>query len=112
VHWAKELAESFSGKGITLEIIDLRSLAPIDWTTVVSSVKKTGRVLLLQEPSEILGPMSELSAGITERAFQFLDAPVMRCSSLNTPIPFSKKLEEGYLASYRMVGKMEELLRY
>ena len=112
VHWAKELADSFDGKDISLEIIDLRSLAPIDWSTVIHSVKKTGRVLLLQEPSEILGPMSELSAGITERVFEFLDAPVLRCSSLNTPIPFSKKLEEGYLASYRMAERLEDLLRY
>jgi len=112
VHWAKELAESFDGKDISLEIIDLRSLAPIDWPTVVSSVKKTGRALLLQEPSEILGPMSELSAGITERAFEYLDAPVMRCSSLNTPIPFSKKLEDGYLASNRMAERLKELLNY
>jgi 2-oxoisovalerate dehydrogenase E1 component len=112
VHWAKELAESFHRKDISIEIIDLRSLAPIDWATVISSVRKTGRVLLLQEPSEILGPMSELSAGITEKAFEFLDAPVMRCSSLNTPIPFSKKLEEGYLASYRMADKLSELLSY
>lgn len=112
VHWARELSEMYINRGVSLEVVDLRSLAPIDWDTVIHSVKKTGRVLLLQEPSEILGPMSELSAGITERAFEYLDAPVMRCSSLNTPIPFSKKLEEGYLASYRMADRLEELLSY
>jgi len=112
VHWARELSGMYTKRGVSLEIVDMRSLAPIDWDTVIHSVKKTGRVLLLQEPSEILGPMSELSAGITERAFEFLDAPVMRCSSLNTPIPFSKQLEEGYLASYRMAERLEDLLRY
>lgn len=112
VHWARELSEIYKKRGISLEIVDLRSLAPIDWPTVTESVKKTGRVLLLQEPSEIMGPMSELSAGITERAFEYLDAPVMRCSSLNTPIPFSKKLENGYLASHRMAEKLDELLSY
>lgn len=112
VHWARELSAMYTKRGVSLEIVDLRSLAPIDWDTVIHSVKKTGRVLLLQEPSEILGPMSELSAGITERAFKYLDAPVMRCSSLNIPIPFSKKLEEGYLASYRMHKKLDELLNY
>lgn len=112
VIWAEEIAEKYSTQGTELEIIDLRSLAPIDWTTVLNSVKKTGRVLLLQEPSEILGPMSELSAGITEKAFQWLDAPVLRCSSLQTPIPFNKELEKGYLANFRLDKKLEDLLRF
>lgn len=112
VHWAKELSELYEKKNIRLEIVDLRSLAPLDWPTITASVKKTGKVLLLQEPSELMGPMSELSAGITERCFNFLDAPVIRCSSLNTPIPFSKVLEKGYLANYRLKKKLEELLSY
>jgi 2-oxoisovalerate dehydrogenase E1 component len=68
-------------------------------------VKKTGKALLLEEPSEVLGPMSEISAGIAERGFEYLDAPVIRCSSLHTPVPFNKKLEEGYLAKYRLKEK-------
>lgn len=112
VHWAKELAEDYSKKSVSMEILDLRSLAPIDWETIMKSVKKTGRVLLLQEPSEILGPMSEISAGINENAFNWLDAPVMRCSSLHTPIPFNSKLEKGYLANYRFKEKMDLLLSY
>lgn len=112
VHWAIEMAEAYEKKGIDIEIIDLRSLAPIDWETVIESVKKTGKVLLLQESSEVLGAMSEISAGITERAFSYLDAPVMRCSSLHTPVPFNKELETGYLANYRLKNKLEELLNY
>ncbi len=112
VLWAKEMAEEYKKQGVNLEIVDLRSLAPIDWDTVVESIRKTGRVLLLQENSEILGPMSELSAGITERAFELLDAPVMRCSSLHTPVPFNKDLEKGYLANHRMREQMEELLNF
>ncbi|MDX1590798.1 MAG: thiamine pyrophosphate-dependent enzyme [Balneolaceae bacterium] len=112
VIWAQEIAEKYMKQGVEIEIIDLRSLAPIDWETITGSVRKTGKVLLLQEPSEILGPMSEISAGITERAFEWLDAPVMRCSSLNTPIPFSKELENGYLASYRLNETLDRLLNY
>ena len=112
VHWAAEIASLYSPIGIELEIVDLRSLAPIDWDTVVSSVKKTGKVLLLEEPSEVLGPMSEISAGITERAFEYLDAPVIRCSSIHTPIPFNKELEKGYLANHRLQEKLDLLLNY
>ncbi len=112
VIWAEEMTQEFEKNGISLEIIDLRSLAPIDWATVTESVKKTGRVLLLQEPSEVLGPMSEISAGITERAFEYLDAPIIRCSSLHMPIPFSKELETGYLANYRLRESLNKLLEY
>ncbi|MCC5940598.1 MAG: dehydrogenase [Balneolaceae bacterium] len=112
VHWALEESTVYEKIDISFEIIDLRSLAPIDWETILQSVKKTGKVLLLQEPSEILGPMSEISAGISEKAFHYLDAPVLRCSSLNTPIPFSRDLENGYLASNRLKDKIEELLAY
>ncbi|PWN07088.1 alpha-ketoacid dehydrogenase subunit alpha/beta [Rhodohalobacter mucosus] len=112
VVWAKDIAEEYRNLGYGIEIIDLRSLAPIDWETVISSIRKTGKALLLQEPSEILGPMSEISAGINERAFEWLDAPVMRCSSLNMPIPFNRNLEEGYLASFRLKETMERLLKY
>lgn len=112
VHWANEIASIYSPIGIELEIVDLRSLAPIDWETIVSSVKKTGRVLLLEEPSEVLGPMSEISAGLSERAFEYLDAPIIRCSSIHTPIPFSKELEKGYMANFRLKEKLDQLLEY
>jgi len=112
VVWAKEIAEKYEKQGVSLEIVDLRSLAPIDWETVITSIKKTGRVLLLQENSEILGPMSELSAGITERGFELLDAPVIRCSSLHTPVPFNKNLEKGYLANHRLKDQLEKLLKF
>lgn len=112
VLWAKEIAEFYSKIGVELDIVDLCSLAPIDWHTVLESVRKTGRVLLLQEPSEILGPMSEISAGIMEKGFQWLDAPVIRCSSLHMPIPFNKELEIGYMANYRLKEKLDELLSF
>jgi len=112
VHWANEIAERQMDNGVQIEILDLRSLAPIDWPAIETSVKKTNRVLLLEEASEVLGPMSELAAGISERFFEHLDAPVIRCSSIHTPIPFSKELEKGYLADYRLEEKLERLLDY
>lgn len=112
VHWAKAIAETYSEKGTELEIIDLRSLAPIDWETIIKSIQKTGRALLLEEASEVMGPMSEIAAGISDHCFGFLDAPVIRCSSIHTPIPFSKELEKGYLADYRLEEKLERLLGY
>ncbi len=112
VHWALEIAEKYEKKGVDIEVVDLRSLSPIDWNTIHQSIKKTGRVLLLEETSEIMGPMSEIAAGISEKCFEFLDAPVTRCSSIHTPIPFSKELEKGYMADYRLDEKLERLLSY
>jgi len=112
VSWAMELANIYSEKGIDLEVVDLRSLAPIDFETVKRSVVKTGRVLLLQEPSQTLGPMSEISSLISEECFEFLDAPVMRCSSLDMPIPFSTELEKHYLADDRFEEVLQKLLNY
>lgn len=112
VYWAHEISEIFKGKGVNLEIVDLRSLAPIDWRTIEESVRKTNRVLLLEEASEVLGPMSEIAAGISERFFNHLDAPVIRCSSIHTPIPFNINLETGYLSNYRLQEKLERLLSY
>ena len=112
VMWAKEVAKAHLEKDLNIEIIDLRSLAPIDWSAIETSIRKTNRVLLLEEASEVLGPMSELAAGISERFFEHLDAPVVRCSSIHTPIPFSKELEKGYMANYRLEEKLEKLMGY
>ncbi len=112
VHWAQEIANAFADQGTEIEIVDLRCLAPLDMQTVSQSVAKTNKVLLLQEPSTTLGPMSELSSLITEECFESLDAPVMRCSSLDMPVPFSPELEKHYLADNRLSGSLEKLLQY
>lgn len=112
VHWALEIADNYAGKGIELEVIDLRTLVPLDLDTIKDSVSKTNKVLLLQEPSQTLGPMSEISSLISEECFRELDAPVMRCSSLDMPIPFSTELEKGYLANNRLNEMLEKLLNY
>jgi len=113
VHWAVEAAEEFDQtRNAEIEVVDLRSLNPLDFETVHSSIAKTNKALLLQEPSSFLGPMSEVAAQITEYSFEELDAPVMRCSSLDTPVPFNKILEKGYLAESRLHEKIENLLSY
>ena len=113
LHWALEEANRLEAdENISLEIVDLRSLAPIDVATIRASVEKTHRVLLLQEHAQTMGPMSEISAWISEHCFESLDAPVMRCSSLDIPIPFSKVLEDGYLASSRFSNQLKQLLAF
>ena len=112
VHWASEAAEEWKKRGVEIEILDLRCLSPIDMESIRKTVQKTNKVLLLQEPSLTLGPMSEISSLIMEQCFENLDAPVMRCASLNTPVPTAKNLEEGYLANSRLHNKIQELLNY
>ncbi|MDZ7680137.1 MAG: transketolase C-terminal domain-containing protein [Fodinibius sp.] len=82
------------------------------WKRSKKSVAHTNKVLLLQEPSTTLGPMSELSSLITEQCFEQLDGPVLRCSSLDIPVPFSPKLEKHYLADDRLKQTLDKLLAY
>lgn len=112
VTWATELADQFAKEGISIEIVDLRCLLPLDVDTIVASVKKTGRVLLLQEPSGFMGPMSEVAAHIAENAFESLDAPILRCSSIETPVPTNPVLEQVYLPVGRAMEQMRRLLAY
>lgn len=113
IHWAAELADKVAAEsGISVEILDLRSLVPLDVDAIEETVRKTGRVLLLQEPSGIMGPMSEVAAVISERCFNTLDAPVMRCSSLDTPVPTNTQLELGYLAVNRLEMTFTKLMSF
>src|SRR5699024_1533451 len=112
VHWAEEVAEQYAEQAVDLEIIDLRCLAPLDFETIQQSVKKANRVLLLQEPASTLGPMSEVSSLISESCFNDLDAPVLRCSSMDIPIPFNKELEKRYLADSRLDETLDRLLTF
>lgn len=112
VHWALGIAGNYAKKGIEIEVVDLRSLVPLDLETIQESVAKTHKVLLLQEPSQTLGPMSEVSSLISEECFEELDAPIFRCSSLDMPIPFNPELEKGYLANNRLEEMLDKLLAY
>lgn len=110
VHWAIEYAAKHADQSI--EIIDLRSLQPWDKEAVEASAKKTGRVLILHEDTLTNGFGSEIAAHLGEHCFRCLDAPVMRCASLDTAIPMSKALEEQFLAKARLEETMERLLQY
>lgn len=110
VHWALEYAAQHPE--ISFEILDLRTLAPLDYTAIENCVKKTGRVLILHEDTMIGGIGGEIAAWIFENCFHYLDAPVMRCASLDTPIPFNTDLEKNFMANCRLHEKIEILLAY
>jgi 2-oxoisovalerate dehydrogenase E1 component len=110
VHWALEYAENHPEQSI--EIVDLRSLLPWDQEAVEKSVKKTGRALVLHEDTLTSGFGAEIAAHIAEHCFKYLDAPVMRCGSLDTAIPMNKALEDQFLAKARLGGTVEKLLAY
>ena len=110
VHWALETLER--NNDINADLIDLRSLQPLDTETIYESVKKTGKVIILQEDSLFGGVASDISALIMEVCFEHLDAPVKRVASMDTPIPFINQLEEQYLAKGRFESALKELLAY
>jgi 2-oxoisovalerate dehydrogenase E1 component len=110
VHWAIEYTASKPNQSI--EIIDLRSLQPWDKEAVEQSVNKTGRVLILHEDTLTSGFGSEIAAHLAEHCFNYLDAPIMRCASLDTAIPMNKALEDQFLAKARLEETMERLLGY
>lgn len=107
VHWALNEVKEHQ---ISADIIDLRTLQPLDTETVYKSVKKTGKVLILHEDTLFGGIASDLSALITENCFHYLDAPVKRVGSLETPIPFAKNLEDMFLPKNRLHGEIVNLL--
>ena len=94
---ALDAAEELEKEGLDVEIIDLRTLAPLDKTGIVASVKKTSRALVLHEASRTGGIGGEIAALIGEEAFEWLDAPVLRLASIDTPVPYSPPLEDYYL---------------
>ena len=94
------------------DLIDLRSLQPLDTEAIYTSVKKTGRAIILQEDSLFGGIASDISALITEHCFESLDAPVKRVASMETPIPFISQLENQYLAKGRFSEELKKLLAY
>ena len=110
VHWAIEYLNLHPE--ISADLVDLRSLQPWDKTSVENSVKKTGRVLILHEDTLTGGFGGEISAHIAEHCFEFLDAPVRRCASLDTAIPMNKALEDNFLAKARLHEQVSGLLKY
>lgn len=108
VHWAMEYQEAHPE--ISIHILDLRTLAPLDYLSIKSAVAQTGKVLLLHEDNLIGGIGGEISAWISEHCFELLDAPVLRCASLDTPIPFNMELEKNYMAKSRLHQQVQQLL--
>jgi len=110
VHWVLETLDK--NPDISADVIDLRSLQPLDTETIYNSVKKTGKAIILQEDSMFGGIASDISALIMEECFEDLDAPVKRVASLETPIPFISQLEDQYLPRNRFEDALKDLLEY
>lgn len=109
VYWAKAAAQQMDA---SIEVLDLRSLMPLDYDAIRTSVQKTNRVLLLHEDTLTGGIGAELSAYIGEHLFEHLDAPIKRVASLDTPFPFAGDLERQFLPQERLLIALEELLSY
>jgi 2-oxoisovalerate dehydrogenase E1 component len=110
IHWALETLNK--NPDIQADVIDLRTLQPLDTETIFTSVKKTGKVIIYQEDSMFGGIASDISALIMENCFEYLDGPVKRVASLDSPIPFTKALEDQYLSKARFELELKALLEY
>jgi 2-oxoisovalerate dehydrogenase E1 component beta subunit len=110
---AIEVADKLAGEGASVEIVDLRTLMPLDRETVCASVRKTSKVLLVHEDTRTGGMAGELAATITENVFEYLDGPILRVTAPDTPIPFSPPLEEAFLPNTeKVLEKARWLYRY
>jgi 2-oxoisovalerate dehydrogenase E1 component beta subunit len=110
---AIDAAEKLAAEGISVEIIDLRTLVPLDRDAVCESVRKTSKVLLLHEDTRTGGMAGELAATITENVFEYLDGPIVRVTAPDTPVPYSPPLEEAFLPNAdKVVEKARWLYRY
>jgi len=110
VHWAMDYQRSHPE--VSLHIIDLRSLLPLDYDAIKEAVAQTGKVLILHEDNLTGGIGGEIAAWISEHCFELLDAPVLRCASLDTPVPFHVQLEKNYLAESRLGASIQQLIQY
>jgi len=110
VIWAEEYAAAHPHRSI--DIVDLRTLLPLDYTAIRAAVERTGRIIVLHEDTLTGGIGGEVAAWIGEHCFKQLDAPVMRCASLDTPVPFNIELENNFLAKARLHETVEKLVNY
>ncbi len=110
VHWAKEVVQQFPDYSIA--ILDLRTLLPLDKEKILESVRQCGKVLILHEDTLTGGIGAEIAAIIAQEAFEYLDAPIVRVASLDTPVPFNLRLEKQFLAKHRLKDALEQLLTY
>jgi len=110
VHWAMDYQRSHPE--VSMHIVDLRSLLPLDYEAIKEAVARTGKVLMLHEDNLTGGIGGEIAAWIAEHCFELLDAPVLRCASLDTPVPFNVVLEKNYLAESRLHASIQQLIQY
>jgi 2-oxoisovalerate dehydrogenase E1 component len=110
VIWANDFADDHPE--LSVEILDLRTLLPLDYRAIRKSVHATGKVLVLHEDTMTGGIGAEIAAWIGQNCFEFLDAPVMRCASLDTPVPFNSELEKNFLAKSRLDVSVQKLMKY
>jgi 2-oxoisovalerate dehydrogenase E1 component len=110
VHWALDYANAHPD--VSIDILDLRTLLPLDYDAIREAVARTGKVLILHEDTLTGGIGGEIAAWISEHCFEMLDAPVVRCASLDTPIPFNTELEKSFLAKSRLDKSVEKLIKY
>jgi 2-oxoisovalerate dehydrogenase E1 component len=110
VHWALEVLKN--NPSISADLVDLRTLIPLDKEMVLASVKKTGKVIVLHEDCMIGGFGADLASIIADECFEYLDAPIKRSASMDTPVPFAYELEDKFLAKARFEAQLLELLRY
>jgi 2-oxoisovalerate dehydrogenase E1 component len=110
VHWAEEYAAQH--QNTSFDILDLRTLLPLDYEAIRASVARTGKVLILHEDTLTGGIGGEIAAWVAEHCFEKLDAPVMRCASLDTPVPFAIELENNFMAKARLDECVKKLLNY
>ncbi len=111
-HFAMQAADELAAEGIDAEVIDVRSLAPIDYETIGASIRKTGRVVIVEEGPKTGGVSAEIAAGIMERLGESLLEPVVRVASPDVPVPFSPVLENAYRPDVaRIVGAVRRIVK-
>ena len=110
VHWAEDYAAEHPE--ISIDILDLRTLLPLDYAAIRDAVQRTGRVLILHEDTLVGGLGGEIAAWIAEHCFALLDAPVMSFASLDTPISFNIELEKNFMAKARLDDFVKKLVNY
>lgn len=110
VHWAMQYAAQH--EDLSIDILDLRTLLPLDTDAIKAAVERTGKVLILHEDTLFGGIGGEISAWITEHCFELLDAPIVRCASMDTPVPFAAQLEQNFLAKGKLDEAVQKLMHY
>ena len=113
VHTATEAAKVLKGSGVSCEIIDLRTILPLDKKSIMNSVKKTNKVIILHEQTKTGGVGAEVSALISENCFDYLDGPIIRIAAPDTPVPYSAQMEEVFIPQPKeVINAVEKLMRY